>query len=633
MKIIGTAGHVDHGKSTLISALTGIHPDRLKEEKEREMTIELGFGSLTLPSGEEVGIVDVPGHRDFIGNMLAGIGGIDAVLLVIAADEGVMPQTKEHLDIIHLLNIQHGIIVLTKTDMIDDPEWLQLIELDIKQLVKEAGIENFPLVKVSARKGQGIDDLLRTIEHILAETPQKPDHGKPRLSVDRVFSMTGFGTIVTGTLVDGTFNVGDDVVCLPSGYKGKIRGLQNHNQKINSASPGSRTAINISGINVDQIQRGNVITKPQQYGSSKLLDATLNMVKLPEFTTKNNADVKVFLGSSEINGTLRLLGRDTINNAQEGYCQLILKEPIVAAKYDHFVLRRPSPSETIGGGQIIATDPKKRYKRADPQVIEQLKKVLKGSPSEMLTFASVGKGVLQARELFALCNLDTQAGMDALRECIQDGTIQAFTADQPLAETTYLINSAGRRELSNRILELVTEYHKTYPLRKGLPREELKSKLKVATKHMPFLLSSLEGVIDTGKYIAASDHEARFSEVENIKAQNLIRIFESDPFAPPAISECKEKTNDEIYSAMVDKGMLRPVSNDVVFLEVTYNKMVEELYRNFPMPSEFTVGQVRDLFGSSRKYILALLEYLDSSSITIRSGDARKFRVDPTKNG
>lgn len=631
MKIIGTAGHVDHGKSTLISALTGIHPDRLKEEKEREMTIELGFGSLTLPNGEEVGIVDVPGHRDFIGNMLAGIGGIDAVLLVIAADEGIMPQTKEHLDIIHLLNIEHGVIVLTKTDMIDDPEWLQLIEMDIQHLVHEAGIPNFPIVQVSARKGHGIDDLKQIIQTVIADTPQKPDIGKPRLSVDRVFSMTGFGTVVTGTLIDGTFMIGDDIVCLPLGRKAKVRGLQNHNHKVDIANPGSRTAINISGLNLDQIQRGDVIAKPNSYPTSKMLDATIRMVKQPEMIIKNNAEVKVFLGSAEVMGTLRLLGGDSIKNGEEGFCQLILSEEIIAAKYDHFILRRPSPSETIGGGQVISIDPKKRYKRSDAQVVENLKMVLRGSPSEVLELTSLGKGVMQARDLFTASNLETTTGLEALRECVDLGSITLFDGSAPLSLTSMLINSATLADTTRKIAGLASIYHQTYPLRKGIPKEEIKSKLELPAKHVNLLVGKSR-LVDGGTYVYQPNHQVVFSPAEQTKVDQLLRALENDPFATPSVSECKTMTNDEIYNALIDQRVLRQVTPDVVFLEVSYNQMVEKIYQTYPSPNAFSVSQVRDLLGSSRKYILALMEYLDSTGITVRSGDERKFRSAPIKN-
>lgn len=632
MKVIGTAGHVDHGKSTLIAALTGIHPDRLKEEKEREMTIELGFGSLTFSNGEEVGIIDVPGHRDFIGNMLAGIGGIDAVLLVIAADEGIMPQTREHLDIIHLLDIQHGIIVLTKIDMIDDPEWLKMIESDIHDLVRKTGIQHFPLVKVSARKNLGIDELKETIQKVLADTPQKIDRGRPRLSVDRVFSITGFGTVVTGTLIDGVFKIGDDILCLPPKRKGKVRGLQTHNHKVVSAYPGSRTAINISGITTDQIKRGDVVTKPGDYTTTKLIDVLLKTIDHPELSLQNNLEVKVFLGSSEVIGNLRILGVEALNNGKEGFCQLVLKENVVASKNDRFILRRPSPSETLGGGVVIATDAKKPYKRNDPKTVERLGQILKGEPVEILENAAMGRGITQARELFLLVGLDTERGLIALVECIKNGKLVTIDREgSPITEISNVIHPAKLAEILRKLNEFVENYHQVYPLRRGIPKEEVKSKLDLPAKQFMLFVDRTE-LIDSGKYLANKNHQVKFSGDEQRKVDSIIRLIEKDPYATPTIQECKENLGDELYNALVEQSILKPVSNDVLFLEQTYQEMIEVLYNRFPVPQNFTVAQVRDLFGSSRKYILALLEFLDSAGITTRSGDVRQFRINPTSN-
>ncbi len=285
MRIIGTAGHVDHGKSTLIAALTGTHPDRLKEEQEREMTIDLGFGWLTLPDlkeqgiGEEIGIVDVPGHRDFIENMLAGVGGIDAALLVIAADEGIMPQTREHLAILDLLQIPSGLIVITKVDLIHDKDWIDLIESDVRAAVKNTILQDAPIVRVSARTRSGLDQLISTLSDVLKQRPARPDLGRPRLPIDRVFTMSGFGTVVTGTLVDGHLSVGDEIQVLPSGLTGRIRGLQTHKKKEDQALPGSRTAVNISGISTEQIQRGEVLVHPNQYAPTRRVDARFAFIE------------------------------------------------------------------------------------------------------------------------------------------------------------------------------------------------------------------------------------------------------------------------------------------------------------------------------------------------------------------
>ena len=312
MRVIGTAGHVDHGKSTLIEALTGIHPDRLREEREREMTIVLGFAWVTLPNGEEIGVVDVPGHRDFIENMLSGVGAIDAALFVVAADEGVMPQTREHLAILDLLQIQGGVVALTKTDLVEDPEWLDLVETDLMETLAGTVLDSAPIVRVSAKNGQGVPELLEILGDTLTDKPSRPDLGRPRLAVDRVFTMSGFGTIVTGTLTDGHLEVGKEVNILPQEISGRIRGLQTHKRKEQSAVPGSRTAVNISGVNVNQIQRGDVIVYPGQYHSSRRLDVHFQMLADVSQPLRHNTEVKLFVGASEVIARLRLLGTDLL---------------------------------------------------------------------------------------------------------------------------------------------------------------------------------------------------------------------------------------------------------------------------------------------------------------------------------
>ncbi|MRR30650.1 selenocysteine-specific translation elongation factor, partial [bacterium] len=330
MRVIGTAGHVDHGKSTLVQALTGTHPDRLKEEQAREMTIELGFAFMNLPAGETVGIVDVPGHRDFIENMLAGVGGIDAVLFVVAADEGVMPQTREHLSILDILQIQGGVIALTKTDMIDDPDWLDLVELDVHEAVRGTVLADAPIVRVSARSGVGIPGLIAALETCLAERPPRPDLGRPRLPVDRVFTIPGFGTVVTGTLLDGAFQVGDEVEILPDGIKGRIRGLQSHKLKTATALPGSRTAVNISGVNVDEIRRGEVVAHPGKYKPVRRMDVRFKLLADVETPLKHNTTVKFFIGASEVLARVRTLGCEELLPGQEGWLQLELEAAVVA---------------------------------------------------------------------------------------------------------------------------------------------------------------------------------------------------------------------------------------------------------------------------------------------------------------
>ena len=401
MRVIGTAGHVDHGKSTLIAALTGTHPDRLKEEQAREMTIELGFGWMTLPNGEEVGIVDVPGHRDFIENMLSGIGGIDAALLVIAADEGVMPQTKEHLAILDLLQIPAGIIVLTKTDLASDEAWLDLVEADIRAAVSHTVMEAAPILRVSAKTRQGLETLISNLESILGQKSPRIDLGRPRLPIDRVFTMSGFGTIVTGTLLDGHLTVGEEVEILPSGQKGRVRGLQTHKQKEDKAVPGSRTAVNISGLETESIGRGDVVVHPGQYQPTRRVDGWVRLLKDVSLSLKHNSEVKFFVGASETIANLRLLGTDELKPGEESWIQLELRDPIVTVRGDRYILRRPSPGETLGGGVIVDHLPKGRHKRFDQSILKSLESLSQGTPADILLEAAWASNIATVREVVA----------------------------------------------------------------------------------------------------------------------------------------------------------------------------------------------------------------------------------------
>ena len=510
MRIIGTAGHVDHGKSTLIAALTGTHPDRLKEEQEREMTIDLGFGWLTLPDGEEIGIVDVPGHRDFIENMLAGVGGIDAALLVIAADEGIMPQTREHLAILDLLQIPLGLIVITKIDLINDKDWMDLIESDVRAAVKNTILQDAPIVRVSARTRSGLDQLISTLSDILKQKPARPDLGRPRLPIDRVFTMSGFGTVVTGTLIDGHFSVGDEIQILPSGLTGRIRGLQTHKKKEEQAMPGSRTAVNISGISTEQIQRGEVLVHPNQYVSTRRVDARFRLLKDIASPLKHSSEVKVFIGASETIGILRLLDAEELEPGQEGWIQLELRDPIIAVRGDKYILRRPSPSETLGGGVIVEAQPKNRHKRFDNEILKSLSSLTKGSPADILFEAALALQSASADEMIKRSRLEPEMAKDALKELLENGRLIALedNATDPL-----MIAEPHWNDLQIKVQKLVNDYHNQFPLRRGMPREELKSKLKLSPRVFnPIIkkLAALQLLSETGSLVTKPGREIQF---------------------------------------------------------------------------------------------------------------------------
>ena len=631
MRVIGTAGHVDHGKSTLIAALTGTHPDRLKEEQAREMTIELGFGWLTMPNGEEVGIVDVPGHRDFIENMLSGIGGIDAALLVIAADEGVMPQTKEHLAILDLLQIPAGLIVLTKTDLASDPAWLDLLEIDIRGAVSDTVLRDAPILRVSAKNKTGLDSLITSLSKILEEKSARLDLNRPRLPIDRVFSMSGFGTVVTGTLSDGHLSVGDEVEILPSGQSGRIRGLQTHKKKEETAVPGSRTAVNISGVDTDLIQRGEVVVHPNQYQATRRIDARFRLLKDAASSLKHSSEVKLFVSASETIATLRLLGTEELLPGEEGWIQLELRDPVVAVRGDRYILRRPSPSETLGGGVVIDHQPKGRHKRFDEKVLKSLESLTQGSPADVLFEAALALNAAPLKEMVTKSRLESSVAGEALKELISNGQLMILeNGAQSITSDALAIALPHWNGLQEKIFQIIETYHKDMPLRRGIPREELKSKLKITPRIFNSAISLLvkqNSVLEAGKSVSHQGHEIKFNGADQLKVKELMRKFESNPYGAPSVKECQSEVGEEILNALIELGELVTVSQDVIFRKRDYDEMVKKLRAEIQQKEQITLAEVRDLFNTSRKYAQALLEHLDSSGVTMRNGDFRKLRT------
>ncbi len=630
MRVIGTAGHVDHGKSTLIAALTGVHPDRLKEEQEREMTIELGFGWLVLPDGEEVGIVDVPGHRDFIENMLAGIGGIDAALLVIAADEGVMPQTREHLAILDLLQIPAGIIVITKIDLVEDQDWLDLVESDIRTAVSGTILAEAPCVRVSSRTKAGLDELLAILVETLKTRPARLDLGRPRLPIDRVFSMAGFGTVVTGTLTDGQLPIGDEVVILPSGQKGRVRGLQTHKKKEQVALPGSRTAVNISGVAVEAIRRGEVVVRPGQYQATRRLDVHFRMLADASASLQHASEVKLFIGASEVMANARLLGTEVLAPGQEAWLQLELRDPVVAVRGDHYILRRPSPSETIGGGVVVDHQPKGRHKRFDQAVLKKLAALSVGTPDEVLFEAALALSTAPIKEVISRSRLEAGTAETALKDLLDSGRLLVLEDGPPvIASNVLVIPLPHWNSFHDKILQIVDAYHKNLPLRRGLPREELKSRLKLTPRVFNALIKRLvaaDELDEAGSAVSRPGHRINFDNAQQVKVQTLMRRFAQSPFSPPSTKECQVEVGEEIVNALIDLGELIAVSPEVVFRKQDLDQMVGKVGGFITERGQISVADARDLFNSSRKYMLALLEHLDTIGITVRDGDYRKLR-------
>jgi selenocysteine-specific elongation factor len=630
LHVIGTAGHVDHGKSTLVAALTGTHPDRLKEEQEREMTIELGFAWLTLPGGEPVGIVDVPGHRDFIENMLAGVGGIDAALFVIAADEGVMPQTREHLAILDLLQVQSGVVALTKIDLAPDEDWLDLVEEDVHQALQGSVLESAPIVRVSARERRGLDKLQEALVDCLAHTQPRPDLGRPRLPIDRVFSIAGFGTVVTGTLVDGSFRVGDEIEVLPSGKRGRIRGLQTHKRKEDVAVPGSRTAINVSGIDVAEVMRGNVLAHAGKYRTTQRIDVYFRLLKDVAGPLLHNSEVKLFLGAAEIVARVRLLGVDSLQPGESGWLQLELREPLVAIRGDRYILRRPSPGETLGGGIVVDPQPKWRHKRFDSAVVQQLEMLRQGSPADVLLQASQALGAAPLAQVVAHSRLSQEQAEAGMTELLAEGQIQLLEEGQLTSNNDLLVISTAQweRESSRALIEL-EEYHKAFPLRRGMPREALKSRLKMATRVFNAAIRRWiqHGlVMEQAAVVWQAGFQVTFSPQQEKQAAELLHRFELAPYSPPSVKECQAEVGEEMLNVLVERGELVPASQEVLFRKVDYDLMTQAVIDHLQKHGTLTVAQFRDMFTTTRKYALALLENLDLRQVTVRDGDIRRLQ-------
>lgn len=635
MRVIGTAGHVDHGKSTLVEALTGIDPDRLKEEKQREMTIDLGFAWLTLPSGEAVGIVDVPGHQDFIKNMLAGVGGIDLALLVVAADEGVMPQTREHLAILDLLEVPRGVIAITKTDMIDDEDWLELVQADVAETVAATVMADAPMIPVSAVKGEGLESLLQILDQLLADAPIRANRGRPRLPIDRVFSVSGFGTIVTGTLLEGELQAGQEVEILPQRLKSRIRGLQSHKKSVELAQPGSRTAVNLTGLSTTDLARGNVLTTPGWLEPSQLVDVYLRLLPDAPRPLRHNQEVEVFTGTTEIMGYTRLLGTRQLDPGQTGWVQLRLMERIPIVKGDHFIIRQPSPSLTIGGGVVVDPLPRRRHRRFRSELISRLETLLAGTPEDLLLAELDHRGPLPVKTLVAESRLPAETAAAALAELVKEGEV--FTLDHSkigsasnlTASKTLVASRAGWASLLGQIKTTLAAYHERAPLRLGMPRGELKSRLKLETRLFNDAIQRgqrEEELVTTETTVRLPEHEVKFSPEQEKTIDRLLAEFRAAPYNTPLPKDVATRLGENVMLALIEGGQLIRLSEDVILLAETYEAFIDWLKGYLAENKTVDVATVRDIFKTSRKYALALLEYTDEQRITRRVGDERVLR-------
>jgi selenocysteine-specific elongation factor len=642
MSCIGTAGHVDHGKSTLVEALTGIDPDRLVEEKERGMTIDLGFAWLTLPSGREVSIVDVPGHENFIKNMLAGVGGIDAALLVIAADEGVMPQTREHLAILDLLGVSCGVIALTKVDLVDE-EWLSLVQEEVAELLRPTRLAEAPLIPVSAHNGQGLPELLAALDRILARAQSGQDIARPRLPIDRVFTLTGFGTIVTGTLLDGSLKVGQEVEILPQGLPARIRNIQMHKRQTDLARPGGRTALNLPNIAKQDLARGNVLGLPGQLRITRLCDVRLTLLGDAPRPLTHNTAVDFYCGAQEIPARVRLLDCDELQPGKQAWAQLRLERPAVVTRRERFIIRIPSPAATIGGGEIVEVQAR-YHRRHQPAILADLERLAGSSPEEMVlaildrerASGKAGGGPIyyEASEIARRCNLASSVTHQVLKSLITEGRV-CTRGGYWFAQHTW-------ETLVRESLELVSDYHRDNPLRSGISREEWRARLSLTPKLATELLQVLqeEGQLEPGgsgtlsegggmrgssggSLIRLPGFSPSFTAAQRQQVAALLQRFSAQPSTPPDRTEAEALVGPDVLNALIEQGRLVKVGVTVLFLRETYEESVSKLVAYLRAHESLTAAEARDVLGTTRKYILPLLEHLDSQRITRRQGDLR----------
>lgn len=624
--IIGTAGHVDHGKTALIKALTGIETDRIKEEKKRGITIELGFAYLDLPDGEKAGIIDVPGHEKFVKNMLAGAGGIDLALLVVAADEGFMPQTREHLGILSLLNISEGIIVVTKKDMVDE-DWLEIVCDEVRQEVQGTFLENAQIIPVSSYTGEGIEQLRQAIFTMIDQKTQIKNLDVPfRIPVDRIFSVEGFGTVITGTLIEGTIKVGDPVTVYPSRIESRIRNLQVHSQDVQEAYAGQRVAVNLAGLKKTDLNKGDVIAVPDSMHTTMMIDIHLTVLKDCDREIRNATRLHLYHGARDILCKIVLLDRDSVGAGESCYAQLRLEEEIAVKTGDRFVLRFYSPVETIGGGVILDSNPFK-HKRNDAVVLESLKLKEGGSDREKISAALRD----YSARFETLDFLQIQTGIpkeqfeQQINKLIKD-KVAFRVSDNVVIHTDYL------NRLKDSAVKLLESYHKENPLREGMKKDEFRNKL-IKYEDISVVDKITDSLVNRKvlKYVNNCVALADFEVQQDNNQQEIENAFLQGGFSPESPDQIaarfpKVKNFKQVLESLVNTGKLVRVEEKILLHADYYNKALTLAKEHVDQNGQITLAEMRDLMGASRKFAVAVLEYWDKRGITKKVGDARTFK-------
>ncbi len=630
--VLGTAGHIDHGKSALVKALTGIDPDRLEEEKRRGMTIDLGFAHLDLPSGRRVGIVDVPGHERLIKNMLAGAAGIDLVLLVVAADEGVMPQTREHLDILRLLDIRRGLVVLNKVDLVDDPAWLLLVEEDLARLTAGSFLEGAPVVPVSARTGQGLDRLVEEIDRLLDTIPPRPADGPVRLPIDRVFTMPGFGTVVTGTLWSGRVRPGETLELLPGGLTVRVRHVERHGQRMAEVVAGSRAALNLAGVERRELERGMVLATPGTLTAAVQFDARVRVLPasppLPHL-----ARLRLYLATVEAFCRLALLDRERLDPGEEALVQVRLEQPIVAVRGDRFVLRRISPLATLGGGEVITVNPPRRRRGA--AAVAAVAALASADQDTLVHTAIAARGLVgaAAQELAPTLGQHPEAVAQAAARLVAQGRV--------VQVRERLFDAEAVERVASRVQELLAEAHRQMPWRLGVPREELKTRAAPGADDRLFAavlerLLAAKTVGVTRGLVHLGMHRPVFTAEEEGMRRALLHALREGRFSPPTLEEVGARLGGgpafaRMAQSLLEEGALVEVAPGVVFAAEIVEEVARRVVALAEATGEVTVAQLRDALGTSRKFALALLEYFDGIRLTRRLGDRRILASPPPR--
>ena len=629
--ILGTAGHIDHGKTSLVKALTGVDTDRLKEEKERGITIELGFTFLDLPSGIRLGIVDVPGHEKFVKHMVAGVWGIDLVALVIAADEGVMPQTREHLDICRLLRVKKGLVVLTKIDLLDR-ELLELVEEEVTEVVEDTFLRDAPILPVSSVTGEGIPQLLSALDLLSQEIRERSSGGLFRLPIDRVFTMKGFGTVVTGTMISGSLSLGETIQVLPSGLEGKVRSLQVYGRSVEKTVAGERAAVNLQGVETSAIERGDVLVRPNTLSPSRLIDAYLEYLPDAPRSLKHRTKQRFHVGTTLTNASIFLLDRDELAPGETGFVQLRLESPVVALPQDRFVIRGSSAIQTIGGGVILDGHPDK-HKRFSASVVADLSLLKDGTREQALRqhIDHSGVGGVNLEELLNRVEMSPSDVQSIIRQMAGRGDLLVIDS-----EKLKVIASGSYQMLRGRALAQLGEFHQRFPMKSGLSKEELRTKLppEIDVKLFQILISELiqskEVVLEKDK-LRLSGHHISSVDLKGLAKRVEAAVLKGglQPPSPKELSEEWSETEGEvraIFEHLVHEGVLVRIKNEMYFHRIPFENLREKLVTHLKKHQEITTPQFKEMAQASRKYVIPLIEYFDQTKLTLRLGEKRVLR-------